>query len=48
LWHMRTGSFLEDLSASGVRPEEVDFVMCTHLHVDHVGWPPTEYGSPCA
>ena len=22
----------------GVAPEEVDFVMCTHLHIDHVGW----------
>lgn len=22
----------------GVAPEDVDFVMCTHLHVDHVGW----------
>jgi len=21
-----------------VQPEEIDFVMCTHLHVDHVGW----------
>jgi glyoxylase-like metal-dependent hydrolase (beta-lactamase superfamily II) len=37
-WHMREGSYLEDLSAMGVHPEEVDFVMCTHLHVDHVGW----------
>ncbi|MEE4299186.1 MAG: MBL fold metallo-hydrolase, partial [Pseudomonadales bacterium] len=26
------------LAAAGVRPEEIDFVMCTHLHVDHVGW----------
>ena len=38
VWHMRNGSYLEDLSAMGVRPEDVDFVMCTHLHVDHVGW----------
>lgn len=22
----------------GVRVEDVDYVMCTHLHVDHVGW----------
>ena len=21
-----------------MQPEEIDFVMCTHLHVDHVGW----------
>ena len=30
--------YLADLAAAGVRPEEVDFVLCTHLHVDHVGW----------
>lgn len=30
--------YLERLAAAGVRPEEVDYVMCTHLHVDHVGW----------
>lgn len=22
----------------GVSPESVDYVMCTHLHADHVGW----------
>ena len=37
-WHMRNGPFLDDLTAAGVAPEEVDFVMCTHLHADHVGW----------
>jgi glyoxylase-like metal-dependent hydrolase (beta-lactamase superfamily II) len=37
-WHMRQGSYLQDLAAMGVAPEDVDFVMCTHLHVDHVGW----------
>src|SRR6185295_2100707 len=26
------------LKAAGVEPEQVDMVMCTHLHVDHVGW----------
>jgi glyoxylase-like metal-dependent hydrolase (beta-lactamase superfamily II) len=30
--------YLERLAAAGVRPEEVDMVMCTHLHVDHCGW----------
>lgn len=30
--------YLERLKAAGVTPEEVDFVMCTHLHIDHVGW----------
>ena len=31
-------AFLESLSAAGVTPESVDAVVCTHLHVDHVGW----------
>src|SRR5438093_26328 len=22
----------------GVKPEHVDVVVCTHLHIDHVGW----------
>jgi glyoxylase-like metal-dependent hydrolase (beta-lactamase superfamily II) len=38
LWHLRQGSYLDDLAAAGVRPEDVDAVVCTHLHVDHVGW----------
>lgn len=38
LWNRRSGGFLEDLRAAGVTPEQVDLVLCTHLHVDHVGW----------
>lgn len=30
--------FLENLKAAGVGPEDVDFVLLTHLHIDHVGW----------
>ena len=30
--------FLERLAKAGVKPESVDLVFCTHLHVDHVGW----------
>ena len=37
-WHMRRGTYLSDLAAAGVKPEDVDMVICTHLHVDHVGW----------
>ena len=29
---------LDRLEALGVRPEKVDYVLCTHLHLDHVGW----------
>jgi glyoxylase-like metal-dependent hydrolase (beta-lactamase superfamily II) len=31
-------SFLDDFRAAGFDPERVDTVVCTHLHVDHVGW----------
>jgi glyoxylase-like metal-dependent hydrolase (beta-lactamase superfamily II) len=31
-------SFLEDLENAGFGPGAVDTVVCTHLHVDHVGW----------
>ena len=37
-WHMQNAPFIEELARVGVHPEEVDFVLCTHLHVDHVGW----------
>ncbi len=32
------GSFPERLAAAGVAPEDVDTVIFTHLHFDHVGW----------
>jgi glyoxylase-like metal-dependent hydrolase (beta-lactamase superfamily II) len=37
-FHMMRTAFLDDLRAAGVHPESVDVVLCTHLHVDHVGW----------
>jgi len=37
-FHMMRTTFLDDLRAAGVAPESVDVVICTHLHVDHVGW----------
>jgi glyoxylase-like metal-dependent hydrolase (beta-lactamase superfamily II) len=37
-WNMRTGPFLQQLSDAGHPRESVDTVVCTHLHVDHVGW----------
>lgn len=30
--------YLDNLASAGVRPQDVDFVICTHFHVDHVGW----------
>ena len=38
LWHRRQGTWLDDLRAAGAAPERVDLVICTHLHIDHVGW----------
>ena len=38
LAHQLNLPYLERLAAAGVRPEDVDIVMCTHLHVDHCGW----------
>jgi glyoxylase-like metal-dependent hydrolase (beta-lactamase superfamily II) len=37
-WNDRRGRFLEDLAAAGFPCETIDTVLCTHLHVDHVGW----------
>jgi glyoxylase-like metal-dependent hydrolase (beta-lactamase superfamily II) len=37
-WSMRSGPFLRDLAAAGFPRESIDYVICTHLHVDHVGW----------
>lgn len=33
-----SGVLLNKLAAAGIQPEDVDYVMCTHLHSDHVGW----------
>jgi len=38
-WHkMRGLRFLSDLAALELAPEDIDFVLCTHLHGDHIGW----------
>ncbi len=37
-WNDRDGPFLADLAAAGFPAESIDTVLCTHLHVDHVGW----------
>ena len=37
-WNNRNDPFLDRLTAAGFRPDSIDTVLCTHLHVDHVGW----------
>jgi glyoxylase-like metal-dependent hydrolase (beta-lactamase superfamily II) len=37
-WNNRNGPFLDTMTAAGFAPDSIDTVLCTHLHVDHVGW----------
>jgi glyoxylase-like metal-dependent hydrolase (beta-lactamase superfamily II) len=38
-WHRKTDDrWMKSLAATGVAVGDIDYVMCTHLHVDHVGW----------
>jgi len=38
-WNMKTDdTYMRGLAAAGLSVGDIDFVMCTHLHVDHVGW----------
>ena len=41
----RTGDMLNQLKNSGVNPEDVDLVLITHMHIDHVGWN-VDYSGP--
>jgi glyoxylase-like metal-dependent hydrolase (beta-lactamase superfamily II) len=34
----RGGDLPDNLAKNGVKPEDVDLVLLTHLHVDHIGW----------
>lgn len=38
-WHNRASDrYLRNLAKVGLSPNDIDFVLCTHLHADHVGW----------
>jgi glyoxylase-like metal-dependent hydrolase (beta-lactamase superfamily II) len=37
-WNMRHFGYLEALEKAGYPRESIDRVICTHMHVDHVGW----------
>ncbi|UZE50241.1 MBL fold metallo-hydrolase [Rhodopseudomonas sp. P2A-2r] len=38
IWNNLQTTFLNDMTAAGFPPDSIDMVLCTHLHVDHVGW----------
>jgi len=37
-WNNRNEPFPKMLTQAGFAPDSIDTVLCTHLHVDHVGW----------
>ncbi len=37
-WNRMQGRFLQDFVGAGFTLDRVDTVLCTHMHVDHVGW----------
>jgi len=39
LWHQKTDdTYMQALAGLGLAVGDIDYVMCTHLHSDHVGW----------
>ncbi len=37
-WNMLRTPYLDELAKVGLTPADIDIVLCTHLHADHVGW----------
>lgn len=37
-FHMKKWPWMDNLHALGLTPADIDIVMCSHLHPDHVGW----------
>jgi len=37
-WNQLQGPFLQDMAAAGYPVDSIDTVLCTHMHIDHVGW----------
>jgi glyoxylase-like metal-dependent hydrolase (beta-lactamase superfamily II) len=38
-WHMKSDdTYMRALAAAGLSVDDIDYVMCTHMHVDHIGW----------
>jgi glyoxylase-like metal-dependent hydrolase (beta-lactamase superfamily II) len=38
MFHLLDTPYIERFAVTGARPEDVDYVFCTHLHMDHCGW----------
>ncbi|GAB2743097.1 MBL fold metallo-hydrolase [Kitasatospora kifunensis] len=38
LAHVKGGRLLQSLAAEGLSPDDIDTVVYTHLHLDHIGW----------
>jgi glyoxylase-like metal-dependent hydrolase (beta-lactamase superfamily II) len=36
--HLKSNTYMNALAAAGLSVDDIDIVMCTHLHLDHVGW----------
>jgi glyoxylase-like metal-dependent hydrolase (beta-lactamase superfamily II) len=37
-YHRKNWPYLGNLATAGFSPDDIDYVLCTHLHADHVGW----------
>jgi glyoxylase-like metal-dependent hydrolase (beta-lactamase superfamily II) len=38
-WHLKSDdTYMLGLAVAGLSVDDIDFVLCTHLHADHVGW----------
>lgn len=37
-WHRQQFTYLQNMARLGLQPGDIDFVCCTHMHADHVGW----------
>jgi glyoxylase-like metal-dependent hydrolase (beta-lactamase superfamily II) len=37
-YHRKNWPYIDNLAAAGFAPEQIDYVLCTHLHADHVSW----------
>jgi glyoxylase-like metal-dependent hydrolase (beta-lactamase superfamily II) len=35
---LKSDTYMRGLATAGISVDDIDFVLCTHLHVDHVGW----------